>query len=142
MYRTYFSPGSDPLNAIINTLSKAEKSVLICVFTISDNRITQVIKNLHLKGIEVKIITDNDKRFDKGSDIRYLASLGIPVKIDLTSAHMHHKFAIIDEKILITGSYNWTVSAEKENYENIIITDNRQLVKSFLKEFKKLWSKF
>lgn len=142
MYKTYFSPGENCLNAIINQLKKTEKEVKICVFTISDNRISKVLKDIHNNGINVKIITDNDKQFDRGSDIKYLSSKGIEIKIDKTSAHMHHKFAIIDKKITITGSYNWTKSAEAYNYENIIITDQRNITKSYTNEFDKLWDKF
>ncbi len=142
MYKVYFSPGEDCLNAIINNLKKAEKEVLICVFTISDNRISSVIRQLHEKGITVKIISDNRKVFDRGSDIFYLHRHGLPIKTDKTDAHMHHKFAVIDRKITIAGSYNWTVSAEEVNYEDVIVTDNRDITKAFLKEFNKLWDKF
>jgi cardiolipin hydrolase len=112
MTKVYFSPGTDCLNAIIDNLKKARRRAKICVFTISDNRIVDAIKEMQLNGVNIKIISDNDKRYDKGNDIDYIASLGIDVKIDTTSAHMHHKFAVIDDTITITGSYNWTRSAE------------------------------
>ncbi len=139
MEKVYFSPGFECLDAIVNNLLKAKNSVKICVFTISDNRIIDAIKELQYRGVDIKVITDNDKRFDKGSDIGYLVRKGIPVKIDLTEAHMHHKFAVIDETTTITGSYNWTRSAEKYNNENIIVTDSKKISKEFLKEFNKLW---
>lgn len=142
MYKVYFSPGEDCLNAIISKLKQAKKEVKVCVFTISDNRIGSVLRDLHFDGIDVKIITDNDKRFDRGSDIHYLAEKGLNIKIDKTKAHMHNKFAVIDDEITITGSYNWTKSAEEVNYENIIVTDQRDITKSFIKEFDKLWDKF
>jgi len=56
-------------------------------------------------------------------------------------AHMHHKFAIMDETLL-TGSYNWTRSAAQRNYENILVTEERGLLREFTKEFDQLWSKF
>lgn len=142
MYKAYFSPGEECLNAIVNNLKKAQKEVKICVFTISDNRISGVLEELFSKGIDVKIITDNKKIFDRGSDIFFLHKNGIPVKIDKTEAHMHHKFAVIDKEICILGSYNWTVSAQQENYEDIIVTDQRDITKDFLNEFENLWTKF
>ena len=141
MEKIYFSPGTDCLNAIIDTLLEARNNVKICVFTISDNRIVDAIKELQYRGINIKIISDNDKRFDRGSDIEYIARRGIDVHIDLTEAHMHHKFAVIDDKITITGSYNWTRSAERYNHENIVITDSEKIAKAFTKEFDKLWEK-
>jgi phosphatidylserine/phosphatidylglycerophosphate/cardiolipin synthase-like enzyme len=52
---------------------------------------------------------------------------------------MHHKFMVVDDSSLITGSYNWTLSAAKYNHENVLLTTEGGLVKSFLKEFGQLW---
>ena len=127
------------LKKICNFIDKAKQSLLICVFTISDNKITESILAAHKRGVSIKIITDNDKSTDKGSDIHQIASAGISVKMDMSRHHMHHKFAIKDSNTLLTGSYNWTRSAEIYNQENFIITNNKKLVKSFRKEFDKLW---
>jgi len=142
MYKVYFSPGEDCRNAIISKLKQAKKEVKVCVFTITDNQIGSLLRDMHFNGIDVKIISDNQKKDDRGSDIYYLKEKGLNIRIDETEAHMHHKFAIIDNTILINGSYNWTVSAAEKNQENIIVTDNRDFVKAFLKEFDKLWDKF
>jgi phosphatidylserine/phosphatidylglycerophosphate/cardiolipin synthase-like enzyme len=139
MTKTYFSPGPDCLNAIIDALKNAKKRANICVFTISDNRITEAIREAQLSGVNVKVISDNDKRYDEGSDIDHIAEMGIEVKLDKTRAHIHHKFAVIDDTITISGSYNWTRSAETVNHENIMITDDKEVAKSFTREFDKLW---
>ncbi|MCD4794628.1 MAG: FAM83 family protein [Bacteroidales bacterium] len=139
MTKIYFSPGTDCLNAIVDTLRNAKRKAKICVFTISDNRIVDAVKEMQLNGVNIKIISDNDKRYDMGNDIDYIAKLGIDVKLDTTSAHMHHKFAVIDDTITITGSYNWTRSAETKNYENILITDSKDVAKAYGREFDKLW---
>ena len=139
MTKVYFSPGTDCLNAITDSLRNAKRKARICVFTISDNRIVDAIKEMQLNGVDIKIISDNDKRFDIGNDIEYIARLGIDVKLDTTHAHMHHKFAVIDDTITITGSYNWTRSAETKNYENILVTDSKDVAKIYTKEFNKLW---
>ena len=54
---------------------------------------------------------------------------------------MHHKFAVADNDLLLTGSYNWTRSAATENDENIIVTNNRKLVNSFQSKFDELWKR-
>ena len=134
----YFSPGTACRAAIINQLRGAISSIKICVFTISDDEITNEIIAAHNRGIGVKILTDNDKSFDRGSDIERLSENNVSVRIDDTENHMHHKFCIIDKKMLITGSYNWTRSAADRNQENILLTEDSELVKSFLREFEKL----
>jgi phosphatidylserine/phosphatidylglycerophosphate/cardiolipin synthase-like enzyme len=52
---------------------------------------------------------------------------------------MHHKFAVFDERLVVTGSYNWTNSAEHANYENIILLDDPGVVNRFRQEFPRLW---
>ncbi|MGV3586026.1 MAG: phospholipase D-like domain-containing protein [Adhaeribacter sp.] len=138
--QAYFSPGETCLNAIISGINKAQRSLKICVFTISDDRITRAILQAHRKGIQVKILTDNEKLFDKGSDIRELAQVGVPVRIDNSPNHMHHKFAILDDKTVLTGSYNWTRSAALYNHENLITSGDTNLVKDFGHEFDRLWA--
>lgn len=135
----YFSPGEACRNVIISQIKSATSHLQICVFTISDDYITDAIIGSHKRGTQIKIITDNDKSLDEGSDIEQIAKLGIAVKMDRTTDHMHHKFMLVDGKALITGSYNWTRSAAKFNHENILLTREVRVVKSFLKEFDQLW---
>jgi len=135
----FFSPGNECRNAILYQLRAATAIVRICVFTISDDKITREILTTRDRGVEVRILTDNDKVNDMGSDIAELAQKGIPVKVDYTKYHMHHKFALIDKETLLTGSYNWTRSAAKFNHENILLTTDKGTLKAYLDEFDKLW---
>lgn len=137
--RAYFSPGNDCLNAIISTIDLAKNNLKICVFTISDDRITDAILKAHRRGVKIMILTDNEKLFDLGSDIRQLAQAGVTIRTDNTKNHMHHKFAIIDNHTLLTGSYNWTRSAAFYNHENVLFTNSKDLVVDFLGEFDRLW---
>jgi phosphatidylserine/phosphatidylglycerophosphate/cardiolipin synthase-like enzyme len=134
----YFSPGDECRQHIIHLINGAKQSINICVFTISDNRITKAILTAHKKGIVVAIISDNDKANDKGSDIHYLQEQGLNVILDRTSYHMHHKFALFDNAILLNGSFNWTRSASDFNEENILITSDPDLVTQFSRQFSQL----
>jgi cardiolipin hydrolase len=135
----YFSPGDTCRSVIINQINSATKQLNICVFTISDDSITDAILTSHKRGTQIRIITDNDKSHDEGSDIEQIAREGIQVKMDRSPNHMHHKFMVTDEKAIITGSYNWTRSAAKFNQENIVLSKEAGLIKSYLKEFDNLW---
>jgi mitochondrial cardiolipin hydrolase len=135
----YFSPGDDCLHAIVNQLSSARKTLDICVFTISDDRISDAIVACHRNKVQVRIITDNEKLHDLGADIERFATAGIAVRIDRTEAHMHHKFALMDGKSLLTGSYNWTRSAAIYNHENVLVTSEAQVIAAYAREFHKLW---
>jgi len=107
----YFSPGDDCPRAIIGLLENAKRTADVCVFTITDDRLSAALLDAHHRGISFRVITDNDKAFDEGSDVDRISRAGVPVRVDRTRFHMHHKFAVIDGQWLISGSYNWTRGA-------------------------------
>ena len=138
--QVYFSPGDDCPQIIVNQLERASRSIDICVFTITDNRIADAIRDAFVRGIAVRVISDNDKSLDPGSDIERLMGLGVPVRIDQTDHHMHHKYAVFDQKTTLTGSYNWTRSADKHNDENFVITSEPTINRAYLGHFDRLWN--
>lgn len=138
----HFSPGENCRRQLLDLLVSARESIDISVFTISDDRLSDAILVTHKRGVNVRLITDNDKARDQGSDIFYMIEMGIPVRMDASENHMHHKFAVIDKRILVNGSFNWTRSATDYNQENILVTDEPKLVSAYLSEFESLWSEF
>jgi phosphatidylserine/phosphatidylglycerophosphate/cardiolipin synthase-like enzyme len=138
----YFSPKDPCVNKLSRMFDDAGRQVDICVFTITDDRIRRAIESAHGRGVQVRILSDNDKSADLGSDLAYLQRLGIPVRVDQSEFHMHHKFAIFDRRRLLTGSYNWTRSASESNEENFIVTSDPSLLRSFQQEFDRLWQTF
>lgn len=137
----YFSPGEDCLHRIRRLIGESQKTLDICVFTITDNRIVIKLEEARDRGIAIRIISDNDKSMDLGSDLDHLIRAGIDCRFDRTTAHMHHKFAIADHDLLLSGSYNWTRSAATENDENIVVTNNTKIVRTFAKKFEEMWQK-
>ncbi len=137
-----FSPGDACVNRITSLIRHAKSTVDICVFTITDNRISEEIRAAHRRGTRIRIVSDNDKANDLGSDIAQLAEAGVPVRIDDSPYHMHHKFAIFDGTALLTGSYNWTLGAARDNQENLIVTGEAALLHDFQQVFDGLWNRF
>lgn len=136
----YFSPGEDCLHRIRRLISEAQATLDICIFTLTDNRIVEKLEEAHQRGIKIRIISDNLKSEDLGSDMDHLEKVvGINCIYDSTDAHMHHKFAIADGHTLLNGSYNWTRSACSPNSENVLITNDPKLVNKFINEFERLW---
>ncbi len=137
----FFSPGNDCAHRIIDLLAAAERTADLCVFTIADDRLSSAILGAHRRRVKVRIISDNDKSYDAGSDIEEFRRAGIPVHLDCGPDHMHHKFAVFDSRLLMTGSFNWTRSASAVNQENIIVSNDARLVEPFMREFEALWGK-
>lgn len=138
----FFAPGDACLRKLRELCRAAKRSVDVCVYTISDDRLAEEILACHKRGIAVRVISDNDKKFDDGSDVLRLRELGVPVRVDDSPFHMHHKFALFDGRVLANGSFNWTRSATTSNEENLVVTDDANLVRSFSGHFEMLWDKF
>lgn len=137
--RVAFSPGDDCRRLIRETLRGARRSVDVCMYTITDDRITRTLFETQKRGIDVRVLTDDLKQDDAGSDIDALRRAGIDVRTDTSDDHMHHKFAVVDAVWLVNGSFNWTRSAGK-NYENVHVTNAQQVVRPYQAEFERLWA--
>ena len=135
----FFSPGDACVDAITGLLRLVRRTADICVFTITDNRIANAIRDAHQRNVRVRIITDDEKASDAGSDVVRLDDLGVPVRTDRSSYHMHHKYAIFDGDCLVTGSYNWTRSAAEYNEENVVTLYDNSLIRQFAEHFQRLW---
>ncbi len=137
----FFSPGEECPGAIERLLRGAALTLDICVFTITDDRLTGAILDAHRRGTQVRILTDDAKAEDLGSDVDRLIRAGIGVRVDRSPFHMHHKFALADGRTLLTGSYNWTRGACRDNEENLIVTDEPRLIDAFSRAFDGLWTR-
>lgn len=116
-------------------LAKAKVSVKICVAWINFIKYKALLNRLCLEGVEIEIFFNDDysnnknlDQLDKGIKFSAISNKG--------SALMHNKFCIIDNKVVITGSFNWSISASL-HFENIVIIENDyELVKRYLHEFE------
>jgi len=139
---SHFAPGDHCPRRIASLIGGARKTIDVCVFTITDDRISDALLEAHRRDVALRIVTDDDKSEDLGSDIQRLRKAGVAVRIDRTPHHMHHKFSLFDGNVLLTGSYNWTRSAARDNEENFLVTDDRRFVEPFSRLFEKLWDAF
>ena len=137
-----FEPRQDCAERLRSLISRSVASLEICVFTITDDSLTRAILDAHRRGLRVRIVTDDEKSLDRGSDIDRLRREGIAVRFDGSPDHMHHKFALFDRRLVVTGSYNWTRSASENNHENIVVSDDGRLLQAFGDEFDQLWADF
>ncbi len=138
----FFTPGEDCLRKLRELCLGAKRTIDVCVYTIADDRLTEALIDAHRRGLTVRILSDNHKVHDTGSDVHRLRDLGIDVRLDNTDFHMHHKFALFDGLRLANGSFNWTRGASTGNEENLVVTDDARLVRAFAERFGRLWARF
>lgn len=139
--KVLFGPEDPMVETLEGLLGAVRKTLDICVFTITDDRLSQRILDAQRRGVAVRIVTDDDKANDRGSDAWTLSDRGVPMRTDRSEHHMHHKFAVLDDHIVVTGSYNWTRSADAVNRENYVVSTDPVLVRAFGNAFDELWER-
>ncbi|XP_036381468.1 mitochondrial cardiolipin hydrolase [Megalops cyprinoides] len=128
-----------PFTRLLQHLLSASVSLDLCVFAFSSQELSRAVLLLQGRGVAVRVITDKDYMVITGSQIGTLRKAGICVRHEMGAVHMHHKFAVVDGRRLITGSLNWTLTAIQSNKENILVTEEPDLVRPFIREFQQLW---
>lgn len=121
---------------IISLLKKAEKEVLIAMAWFTSNELLDAIILCQRKGVKVKLILLDDiiNHCDFGVDFnKFIKEQGSEFYLYPPSRKfMHNKFCIIDRKILVTGSYNWTNYAESRNLENVVVSTDSSLIEGYI----------
>ncbi|MEJ7667098.1 MAG: phospholipase D-like domain-containing protein [Hymenobacter sp.] len=126
-------------NELIERINKATSSLEIAVTWFTNHDLFDaVLKKLENPDFEASLIVLNDRINNKkeGVDFQAFIDRGGNFYYSSEERMVHHKFCIIDNKIVITGSYNWTYYAENRNYENIILLNDSVIAKSYLEEFE------
>lgn len=131
----YFCPEDNCAEKAIKTISEAKHNIYFMTFSFTDEDIGDA---LLFSGADIKGIFES-----RGSETEYsqyprLRGFGIDVIKDKNKRTMHHKVFIIDNKTVITGSYNPTGSGNYLNDENMLIIRNEEIVSAFVKEFESL----
>ena len=131
----FFSPKGGCTQAIVDTTEQAKTEILVQAYSFTSQPIAEALVNAYKRNIKVEIILDKSQLTAKSSMLSYVASAGIPTYIDSKHAIAHNKIMIIDRKTVITGSFNFTKSAEEKNAENLIILPSKELAKEYISNF-------
>ena len=130
--QVYFSPGDSPTAEIIKTLDSAKKTIHVQAFSFTSAPIAAALKNAHDRGVAVKVILDKSQHSERYTSATFLKRAGIHVWIDRKHAIQHNKVMIVDSTIVITGSFNFTKSAEERNAENLLVINDSLIAKKYL----------
>jgi cardiolipin hydrolase len=136
----YFSPNGNIRQELIHVIQHSWKQIDVAVYHITSLDLARALASAHAR-IPVRVLTDREKAQASGPALTILREKGVAVR-SLGVAEqslMHHKFAIFDGRLVATGSYNWTQTAERANFENMVFLDDSETVARFQREFDRLW---
>ena len=137
--QVFFSPEDSCDKKVIALIDSANKSIDVAMYSFTLNDVGQALINAQKRGVKVRVVVEKQE-VSQYSQYWNLIKNNVSVLNDSNSAYMHDKFAIIDGKIVITGSYNWSKHATYVNNENLIVINNREVASEYEREFEKIYS--
>lgn len=138
--QTFFSPDDGVLKTIAPLLQNAQQSIHFLAYSFTSNELGDILRQQHESGLTVQGVMEAEQvKSNQGTEYDPFQQAGMQVRLDGNEGQMHHKVFIIDEHIVILGSYNFSRAAEERNDETILIIDNAEIAQQYLQEFKRVW---
>ena len=132
-------------DVIESLIGAATTSIDAALYGLSSQRLARALEEAQARKLRLRLIIDGNKYRESLRRQRLLAEQKLSFRLafgrDGEGSKMHHKFALLDRKLVLTGSYNWTAASEEKNYENLLILRGPELVESYRAEFAALWDK-
>jgi len=134
----YFAPEDGVSERLVRLLSSARSSIRFLAFQFTSERLAEALIEQAGRGVTVEGVVESRSANDDASQVERLRAGGVTVRLDGNPYTMHHKVFIVDEQIVVLGSYNFTVSADAENDENLLIIHDPQVAAAFLAEYERV----
>lgn len=125
--------------ALTQALRQARRQVTLALFGFNNAQLADELAKLARKGVVVRVKVDSAKSMEKKTAgvLDFLKAAGVQIQTVAPDGRNHNKFAVIDGKRVITGSYNWTLKAEK-NWENLLFLDCPELARQYEEEWERI----
>jgi phosphatidylserine/phosphatidylglycerophosphate/cardiolipin synthase-like enzyme len=136
----YFSPQDRVAQHVLEHLKSARGSIRFMAFSFTSAPIADALAAKARAGLSVRGVFESQNASGTGAAFGRLRQAGVDVIEDGNCYIMHHKVIVVDERTVITGSYNFTSSAEKDNDENLVIVDDSTLARAYLDEFDRVYA--
>ena len=134
-----FSPEDKVVDNLLALLNDAQVSIRFLAFSFTDYPMAQAMIARAQAGVDVQGVFETFGSNRPRSELKVLWCAGLPVRQDGNSSFLHDKVLIIDNSIVVTGSLNFSSSADDENEENVVIIDNAEIASLYLQEYQKNW---
>jgi len=138
----YFSPDDGVADHLLSLVRAARESIYFMAFAFTADDLSEAMIQRSQTGVDVAGVFDRGQsRSNVGTEYDKMRAAGLDVRLDGNTGKMHHKVIIIDESILITGSYNFSRNAETQNDENVLVIHSPEIAARFLNEFERVYGK-
>ena len=138
-----FARSESVADAIMGQLHEASSSIEGALYRFNHPGLAQALEEAVGRGVRVRLVVDGNKYKESRITQELLAGAVIPYRLAFgrqgRGTKMHHKFVILDQETVLTGSYNWTHESEDENHENLLIIRDDYSVDAYTQEFESLW---
>jgi len=139
-----FSPGGDCAQVVVSWILRANSSIHIMIYEFTLQSIANALIQVHKQKpqVDIRIVWDQRTTNEESSQFNPLkaAGLNMDVRVNQMVGLMHDKVAIVDGHIIITGSFNWTWSANEANSENLVVLDSSSVGQAYEQDFNTVWS--
>lgn len=135
---SYFSPDDSVAIALVDVIDSAEETVYFLAFSLTLDELGDALVRAQQRGIEVVGIMDDAQVGNTGGEYEFLRQNDVQVYLDERGVNLHDKVLIVDETIVVTGSYNFSSNAEYRNDENTLVIYSADLAKDYLEYFRLL----
>ncbi len=146
-----YSPDTDKINVcftppsgcgalIIQQISKAKKSIHVQAFNFYSDSIAKALIRAKNHGVKVKVILDKTNNNNERSQALSLTREGVEVVVDSVQGIAHNKIIILDNDKVITGSFNFSDSADNKNAENVLLIDDLDIARVYLQNWTRRYS--
>jgi phosphatidylserine/phosphatidylglycerophosphate/cardiolipin synthase-like enzyme len=136
----YFSPDDDAERRLVELISDSAHSIQFLAYVLTSDPIVDALLAAHARGVRVEGVVEASQADMLGSDYLRLLEAGLDVRRDSNPKSMHHKVILIDDSIIVTGSYNFTKSAKERNDENLLILYDTGLMAQYRQEFERIYA--
>ncbi len=135
-----FSPNGGCAAQLIHLIAVAAETINVAIYEFDLPYIAAALIAAHARGVKVQVVMNPDSARVNQKVTAELIAAGINPKLDHRVKLMHSKYAVIDSITVATGSYNWTVDAEKNNAENLLWFTDQPTAAAYEMNFLKLWN--
>ena len=136
----YFTPPADVAAAVVDVIDQSKFEVLVQAYGFTHNGIAQALVRAHTRGVTVKVLLDAKTDSTNRYVTDLLVTQQIPLRLDAGHAIAHNKVIVVDGELVITGSFNFTNSAQTRNAENLLVLKSTELADSYKANWQNHWN--